>query len=239
MEPMPALTHNQFTVLAALLVGLAWLFLLRNRNRPAPLTRQQLQDLRHRGAVILDVRTSREFAQGHAKGARNLPLGQLKDRLGELDPGQPVLNGCAAAMQLLSASPAPLIDELYQWYENTALPDFAPKGMKFQTVKSQAGSPLCHPSIAKWCEASGKKAYSPERTERCGVLTASVARKCAMLLNAQATGAFAALTTQDARTKICMGCHEKGGPMENMRSKQACAPCHSDATLVAKGHQKI
>jgi len=27
--------------------------------------------------------------------------------------------------------------------------------------------------------------------------------------------------------------------MENMRSKQACAPCHSDEILSQKGHQKI
>ena len=100
---MRALTHNQFTVLAALLVGLAWLFLLRNRNRTAPLTRQQLQDLRHRGAVIVDVRSPREFAQGHAKGARNLPLGLLKDRLGELDPGRPVLTCCASGARAASA----------------------------------------------------------------------------------------------------------------------------------------
>jgi hypothetical protein len=149
------------------------------------------------------------------------------------------LNGCAAAIQLFSANPEPLIDELYRWYQNTSLPDFDPKGMKFKSVKSVAGSPLCHPSIAKWCEASDKKAYSPERSERCGVITASVARKCAMLLNDQAAGKFHAATAVDPRTKACMGCHEKGGPMENMRSKQACAPCHADEMLSLKGHQKI
>ncbi len=149
------------------------------------------------------------------------------------------LNGCAAAIQVLSANPEPLVDELYRWYQATALPDFEPKGMPFKNVKSVAGSPLCHPSIAKWCEASGKKAYSPERKDRCGVLTAAVARKCAMLLNDQAAGKFAAVTATDPRTKSCMGCHEKGGPLENMRSKQDCAPCHSDETLGLHGHQKI
>ncbi|NWJ40340.1 MAG: C_GCAxxG_C_C family protein [Geothrix sp.] len=149
------------------------------------------------------------------------------------------LNGCAAAIQVLSANPEPVIDELYRWYQTAALPDFDPKGIKFKSVQSVAGSPLCHPSIAKWCEASGKKAYSPERKDRCGVLTAAVARKCVMLLNDQAAGRFAPVTVVDARTKSCMGCHEKGGPMENMRSKQACAPCHSDETLGLHGHQKI
>ncbi|MDR3672026.1 MAG: C-GCAxxG-C-C family protein [Holophaga sp.] len=149
------------------------------------------------------------------------------------------LNGCAAAIQVLSPNPGPVVDELFRWYENTLLPDFEPKGMKFKTVKSLAGSPLCHPSIAKWCEASGKKAYSAERDERCGVLAASVARHCAMLLNAQAAGKLLPVTAVDGRTKACMGCHEKGGPMENMRSKQTCAPCHSDESLDLNGHQKI
>ena len=149
------------------------------------------------------------------------------------------LNGCAAAIQVLSSNPEPLVDELYRWYQSAALPDFDPKGIRFKSVRSMAGSPLCHPSIAKWCEASGKKAYSEERKDRCGVLTASVARKCAMLLNDQAAGKFAPVNGADARTKTCMGCHEKGGPMENMRSKQACAPCHSDEVLGLKGHAKI
>ena len=149
------------------------------------------------------------------------------------------LNGCAAAIQMLSPKPEPLIDELYRWYQNTSLPDFEPKGMKFKLPKSVSGSPLCHTSIAKWCEVSGHKAYSPERKDRCGILAASVAAKCAMLLNDQAGGKPMTATPVDARTGSCMSCHEKGGAMENMRSKQACAPCHSDDLLKLKGHAKI
>jgi hypothetical protein len=149
------------------------------------------------------------------------------------------LNGCAAAIQMLSPNPEPLVDELFRWYQGASLPDFEPKGMKFKNVQSAAGSPLCHPSIAKWCEASGKKAYSAERKERCGVITAAVARKCALLLNAQSAGKFAMAAPADPRTSSCMSCHEKGGAMENMRSKQNCAPCHGDENLAAKGHAKI
>ena len=86
------------------------------------------------------------------------------------------LNGAAAAFQLLSSKPEPLIDTLFNWYETARLPDFNPKGTQFAAVGSVANSPLCHQSIANWCKASGKKAYSPERRERCGTLTASVAR---------------------------------------------------------------
>lgn len=89
---------------------------------------------------------------------------------------------------MLSAKPEPLVDALFGWYEKTALPDFVPAGTKFKNVPSVAGSPLCHASIANWCKASGKKSYSAERKERCGVLAAAVARKAVALLDEQAAG---------------------------------------------------
>jgi phage shock protein E len=89
-------SHGEFTLLAALLVGLAWYLLLRRRNRPAPLTVQQVREIRRRGALILDVRTPGEFGQGHAKGALNIPLAVLPERLGELDRARPVLACCAS-----------------------------------------------------------------------------------------------------------------------------------------------
>jgi len=149
------------------------------------------------------------------------------------------LNGAAAAVQLLSANPEPVIDALFRWYEGAHLPDFDPKGRKFPNVQSVAGSPLCHASIAQWCEASGKRAYSKEREERCGVLAASVTRKCVELLNLQATGKALPAAAAGARTKACMGCHEKGGALENMRTKMDCDACHTDAALDAKGHPKV
>jgi rhodanese-related sulfurtransferase len=97
------MTHSQFTLLAALLVGMAWFFLLRNRSRGGPMTRQQLQELRDRGALVLDVRSPREFAQGHAKGARNIPLGVLKERLGDLERDKPIRTCCASGMRSASA----------------------------------------------------------------------------------------------------------------------------------------
>jgi hypothetical protein len=204
-------------------------------------------------------RAFEDYKKGHCMyGTFEAIVGSVADQLGEPYKNFPYqmftygaggvagwgtlcgcLNGCAAAIQMLSSNPEPLIDELFRWYQGAALPDFQPKGMKFTNVTSVAGSPLCHPSIAKWCEASGKKTYSPERGERCGVLTAAVARKCAMLLNAQSAGTFAKAAPADPRTATCISCHEKGGAMENMRSKQNCAPCHSDESLNTKGHARI
>ncbi len=135
------------------------------------------------------------------------------------------LNGSAAAFQLLSPKPAPLVDALFTWYEREALPDYVPKAAKFPNVKSAAGSPLCHASISRWCEASGKKTYSAERNERCGVLTAAVARRAVQLLNLQAEGKPLPVAL-DPATQECSGCHEKGGALENTRGKMTCEACH-------------
>lgn len=35
-------------------------------------------------SVIIDVRKPADFAKGHAKGSRNIPLDELEDRLGEV-----------------------------------------------------------------------------------------------------------------------------------------------------------
>jgi rhodanese-related sulfurtransferase len=45
-------------------------------------------------AVLLDVREPEEVVEQSIPGARNIPLGQLPDRLAELDPAQPVLTVC-------------------------------------------------------------------------------------------------------------------------------------------------
>ena len=41
--------------------------------------------------TILDVRQSSEYKESHIPGANLIPLPQLSDRLGELDPQKPVL----------------------------------------------------------------------------------------------------------------------------------------------------
>lgn len=45
--------------------------------------------------TLLDVRQPKEYEATHIPGARLLPLPELEDRLGELDPSRPVLTYCA------------------------------------------------------------------------------------------------------------------------------------------------
>lgn len=79
------------------LVG--WM-LLRSRGASA----EDLKALQGRNPQKVDVRTPSEFASGHAPGSINIPLDQLTARLAELDPGRPVLLGCASGSRSAMAT---------------------------------------------------------------------------------------------------------------------------------------
>ena len=57
---------------------------------------RQLPTLRQNGAVFVDVRSVAEFASGHAPGSINIPLPELKARLGELPKDRDVVLCCAS-----------------------------------------------------------------------------------------------------------------------------------------------
>jgi hypothetical protein len=135
-------------------------------------------------------------------------------------------NGAAMAVYLVSKDPAPAINEVMGFYEQTALPDYMPKQPKFQLVSSVADSTLCHVSVSKWCDASGYKASSPERLDRCAQLVASVAKFTAEVLNAQAEGDFKATHPHTEAVVACRGCHEWGTVLDNTRGKMSCGACH-------------
>ena len=49
--------------------------------------------------TLLDVRTTGEFAQGHIDGFVNIPVDELRERLGELDRGKPVYVICQSGLR--------------------------------------------------------------------------------------------------------------------------------------------
>ncbi len=57
------------------------------------------KELMQRGAVIIDVRSKGEFASGHIKGAKNIPLDVLGNNLNGLDKTKPVITCCASGMR--------------------------------------------------------------------------------------------------------------------------------------------
>jgi rhodanese-related sulfurtransferase len=55
------------------------------------------------GAQIIDVRSSGEFAQGHIKKAKNIPLDKLSGQLNKLDKNKAIITCCASGMRSASA----------------------------------------------------------------------------------------------------------------------------------------
>ena len=67
----------------ALASGLALLFPTLNKGQG--LSPQDMVQLMNREkAIVIDVCEPEEFARGHVMGAKNLPLGQLEDKLAQL-----------------------------------------------------------------------------------------------------------------------------------------------------------
>jgi len=54
--------------------------------------------------MVVDVRTPQEYAQGHLKGAINIPLSDLPLRIGGLDPNKPILVYCQTGYRSAQAS---------------------------------------------------------------------------------------------------------------------------------------
>jgi rhodanese-related sulfurtransferase/DNA-binding transcriptional ArsR family regulator len=60
-----------------------------------PITRAELLQRTGDGLVtVIDVRPPEEFAAGHVPGAVNIPLGELEERLDELDEAQEIVAYC-------------------------------------------------------------------------------------------------------------------------------------------------
>ena len=54
--------------------------------------------------ILLDTRTAAEYNRGHVAGFRNIPVDELRERIGELEPGKPVYVICQSGLRSYSAS---------------------------------------------------------------------------------------------------------------------------------------
>jgi rhodanese-related sulfurtransferase len=66
--------------------------------------RQMLLKAYDQGPVVLDVREPWEYRSGHVPGAILIPLGELAQRVGELDPSRPVAVICAHGHRSLAGA---------------------------------------------------------------------------------------------------------------------------------------
>ena len=79
------------------LAGLAGLNLLHGEYRQIPAS--AVRGLAEAGAAILDVRERGEYEAGHIRGAVNVPLSELRDRLGELPKDRPLYLHCRSGQR--------------------------------------------------------------------------------------------------------------------------------------------
>jgi ArsR family transcriptional regulator len=74
-----------------------------DRDSMEPVSRAELADRLSAGLVtVLDVRPEDEFALGRVRGAVNIPLGRLENRLAELDPDREIVAYCRGPYCVLS-----------------------------------------------------------------------------------------------------------------------------------------
>lgn len=64
-----------------------------------------LQLINHKEAVVLDVREAEEFSGGHLLNAKHIPLGKLRERVGELERQRekPLLVVCRSGQRSATA----------------------------------------------------------------------------------------------------------------------------------------
>jgi rhodanese-related sulfurtransferase len=90
-----ALNHFELVaVLVGLLVALYWVESLRSGATVSPQLATQL--INRDNAVVLDIRPSNEYGEGHITGAVNIPFDRFKERARELDKhkGQIIILVC-------------------------------------------------------------------------------------------------------------------------------------------------
>jgi len=63
-----------------------------------------VQRLQTQGAILIDVREPHEWANGHVRGARLVPLGRLDRELSKLHPGRRVLFICRSGRRAARAT---------------------------------------------------------------------------------------------------------------------------------------
>ena len=96
---MDFISKNIFLVMIAAISGgmLLWPLLRKGTGGPWVSTLQATQLMNREDAVVIDLRTAADFANGHILGARSIPLAELERRAGELDKvkSKPVIVYCA------------------------------------------------------------------------------------------------------------------------------------------------
>ena len=64
-----------------------------------------IQEFKDKGAIVIDVRSQGEFAGGHIKGAKNIPLNDIGIKINDIKKlNKPVIACCASGMRSSQAT---------------------------------------------------------------------------------------------------------------------------------------
>lgn len=105
---MQFISHNLIPICIAFFSGamLLWsLFGNRLRGIKEVDTVAALQLINHKNAIVLDVREQSEYDTGHILNSRLIPVGKIKERVGELEKykDQPIVAVCRSGLRSASA----------------------------------------------------------------------------------------------------------------------------------------
>jgi rhodanese-related sulfurtransferase len=95
---MQFMQQNAVYVFIALLMGwLLWQRIIAPKlSGVKSISASEYMKMRNQPHVLLDVRQSGEWASGHPKAARHMPLGEVARRMQEIEQGKPVVVICAS-----------------------------------------------------------------------------------------------------------------------------------------------
>lgn len=126
-----------------------------------------------------------------------------------------------------------LIQELFRFYEQEALPKYTPERPKLnvEIPAIVAASSICHVSVSKWCAQTKFKAASKERAERCARLVADCAQYALKLIESEYKGTFKETYPLKAKTKECLSCHGTGKSVGNVKAQMECSTCHFEGKI--------
>lgn len=103
---MKFIIENSWLIALAIISGSALLVPVLRRSGAKATHLQAIQLMNQSKCTVLDVRNAEDFAAGHIKNAKNIPLPDLSKRLSELEKkkAHPVLTVCASGTRSATAA---------------------------------------------------------------------------------------------------------------------------------------
>lgn len=98
------MNNRTWLILAAIVAAF---FVMKFLMKPGASEKMTAKEKIRQGALVIDVRSPGEFADGHYEGAKNIPVSEIASRTGELgDKSRAIVVYCAAGVRAAQAKAA-------------------------------------------------------------------------------------------------------------------------------------